>query len=93
MKATLVGNSRTLSISCDRALFSRLRQLICDEAKFVAPEDAIVSIIICDTSSRPSGTKRVLGDRIALLGCAIVAFVLLTVFVAGVGQIAGLFRH
>jgi hypothetical protein len=88
----VAANGKQLFVACHEPEFARILQFICAEAKCseVVEDVRMVMTTRRDLSaSVPVSGKR---DRIALLGCGIVAFVFLFVFVAGITQIISWFQ-
>ncbi len=83
-----------LCISCGDETFARLRNAVIKEACLAEETSGPFADLwqITIAKRQPHVQPSRLRDRIGLLGCAIVGFAILFVFVAGVAAIAGWFR-
>ncbi len=83
-----------LHLSCDDAAFAQLRKLIIGQTKLrddsEFDETSVEQVLIGRRHVLPE-EQRGLRDRIALVGCGLVGFVLLSIFFAGVATIVGWF--
>src|SRR5690606_27587120 len=85
-----------LRLTCfDEETFARLRDLVIAEAgvadAFDDPVDRVNTLLL--TNETPAPADSWLRDRVALLGCALVALMLLFVFAMGLVMIGGWFLY
>lgn len=80
-----------VTLTCGSGAFARVWAAVVAEAGPIAGAPAVVRVLLVErvTPPRPPARWR---DRLGLLGCGVVGFVLLFVFVTGVGTIAGWVR-
>ena len=90
-KVELLKNG-TMLVSCDSSEFASIRQVICDEVGHSESVDEVTETCVRDTSlwKRPEVHARY--DRLALVGCAVVSFLLIFVFIAGITKVIEMFR-
>jgi len=85
-----------LTIQCGEQMFARVRGAVVeatnlkDSVADFAPET--VQVMVIGTFGKPRVASGRFRDRLALLGCGVVAFAVLFVLVIGVGTIAGWVR-
>jgi hypothetical protein len=76
-----------MEVKCDHAQFMKIQRLICEEIG-IAATDNVKRIYVGDESHRPPAAPSRGRDRIALIGCGIIALIFLFVLSAGITQIA-----
>jgi hypothetical protein len=91
-KVEIVGKGTTMHVACSDGEFAKIRQAICNETGYAEDASQVWYISVTDASRRPKRPASRLSDRIALVGCAAIAFPILFVFVAGVARIIEMFR-
>jgi hypothetical protein len=84
--------SGTMLVSCDSGKFASIRQVICDEVGHSESVDEVTEICVTDTSRWKRPEVRGRYDRLALVGCAVVSFLLIFVFIAGITKVIEMFR-
>jgi hypothetical protein len=79
-----------LELSCSDDSFARISNLVVSESGSTTPADEIHLILISRTSSETEIREKHWGrDRIALIGCAMIAFIFLFVLTTGIWTIVG----
>lgn len=80
-----------LSLRCSEALLSRLRDVVITESQIREQLGQPIEVIRWIQITAPSGpvVESRLRDRVALVGCATVAFLVMSVFAIGVATIVG----
>jgi hypothetical protein len=85
-----------LNLLCGVEAFARLRDSVIADASLAGFADGIPDrvryITIATRAPTRSARQRWIQDRVALLGCGLVAFAVLFVLVVGIGTIVGWFR-
>lgn len=87
-KVQLISDGKFLIVNCSKADFAAILQAVCTQIGYADPTTDVVDMQVSDNSWRqksPHTTR--LRDRVALVGCALVAFPFLIVFVAGIARI------
>ena len=78
-----------VTLTCGTEAFARVWAAVVAEAGPIGAPPAVRVVLIEQVLPRPLAQWQ---DRLALLGCGVVGFVLLFVFVIGIGTIAGWVR-
>jgi hypothetical protein len=93
-KAQLINDGKALLVSCDNAEFARIMQAICDSIGYTEQVTEVVDVRVTNSSQwKQSAPFSRLRDRIALGGCAIIAFLLAFVFLSGITKIIEMFSE
>ena len=89
-------NRGHLVLGCEADAFERFRDFAAQEAVLHSLNiqvGRVTTIVVFDASQRSAKSINVgWGDRIALAGCALASFVLLSLLAAGVSQVVDWFR-
>ncbi len=78
--------------SCNEEDFAAIRQAICDRLGYTESVEHVRDVRVADRSKlRPRQPSR-LRDKVALVGCGVVAFILCVGFATGIYSIIQMFR-
>jgi hypothetical protein len=80
-----------VTLTCGDEAFARLWELVADAAGPIDGAPASVRVVLIERVP-PAPPRTRWRDRLGLLGCGVVGFVILFVLVTGVGTIAGWVR-
>lgn len=80
-----------VTLTCGDEAFARLWRMIADEAGPIPGTPPTVRVILVEKVS-PQRPAKSWPDRLALLGCGLLGFLILFVLAVGVGTIAGWVR-
>ena len=78
--------------SCDEDDFASIKRAICDQLGYTENVEHVWNVRVVDRTKLRPPKPPVIPDRVALIGCAVIGFLVLFVFVAGIGAIIQMFR-
>ena len=91
-KVQLMNDGKALWVSCDNARFTTILRGVCDSIGCTEPIAEVVDVHVTDSSQRQQPVVSYgLRDRLALVGCAVLSFVFLFVFLSGITKIIEMF--